>query len=280
MELLSNFICKGNIKFIFSLKIFTFILLIWVYNPQNDIFIPGKSLQKGHYSDETLYVTFNRLLAKNEMQRKLYHDRTKQYITYDIGNKIAKHNTYTKTAYANLKKREFDVLDSYMKNYKSRHSKKKGLAKLDCYFEKKVFDKIEYMNELAKNMQKDKKYLKKVIIQEHSILIFYTLLPLLGLIYPVLLGKIFGYGPLLGLCDKTTGHSQQCNKSHMTQTEYDSAFFTNTVISLSIIIITICVIIYIFIKIIKYEKLKAGKGKMNFKEYCRFCKGLFYNKKN
>ncbi|KMZ96437.1 hypothetical protein PVNG_06145, partial [Plasmodium vivax North Korean] len=34
-------------------------------------------------------------------------------------------------------------------------------------------------------------------------------------------------------------------------------------------------ILYIFIKVVKYEKLKAGKGKMNRKEYICFCKEVF-----
>ncbi|KMZ96076.1 hypothetical protein PVNG_06373 [Plasmodium vivax North Korean] len=184
------------------------------------------------------------------------------------------------STYGNIKNRDSIKLKLYKTGYKHRYAKKKGLSKLDCYYEKKIFDKIDYINEIRKRMKNDKKSLKKMIIKEHSILLFYTLLPLFGLPFPVLLGNLFGDNPLIQLCNGGTGHTASCNNTHMTQTQYDLAFCTNAVISLSISIITICVIIYIFIKFIKYEKLKAGKGKMNFKEYCRFCKDIFYNKTN
>ncbi|KMZ85849.1 hypothetical protein PVBG_01359, partial [Plasmodium vivax Brazil I] len=39
-------------------------------------------------------------------------------------------------------------------------------------------------------------------------------------------------------------------------------------------VIVSCVVLYIFIKFIKYNKLKAGRGKMTLKEYYHFTKGL------
>ncbi|KMZ82836.1 hypothetical protein PVIIG_03651 [Plasmodium vivax India VII] len=263
MEVLKNSYFKENIKFPFFLKIYTFILLIWVYNPQNDMFIPGKSLQKRNNSDDSLYVTFNRLLAKNEIPKKLYHERTKDYTPYDIGNKGAKNNRYTKSTYANLKEREFDVLDSYKKNYKSRYSKKKGLAKLDCYYEKKIFDRIDNMYELAeKSRIARKSFIKKILIKYFIKFILFALLPFSGLLFPILCGADDGKDAIIPL---TTGPSG------------DAIYYLNWIISYGLLIIVISVIIYAFIKVIKYEGLKAGKGKMDRKAYYNICKDVFMN---
>ncbi|KNA02260.1 hypothetical protein PVNG_04491 [Plasmodium vivax North Korean] len=233
MEALKNFNFKENIKFSFFLKTFTFILLIWVYYPQKDMFLFRKTLKKRHNSYETVHVIFNRLLTKNEMQKKLYHDSTKDYTPYDIGNKKDKNNIHTKSTYSHSKSRKFDHLDNYKKNYGSRHSKKKGLAKLDSYYEKKIFDKIDYMYEHAEKSQIAKKSIINKKLSKYVIkFLLFALLPFLGLIYPILCGA-----------DKEG----------------------KAIIPLSTD------------SFIKYEGLKAGKGKMNKKEYFNICKNVFMN---
>ncbi|KMZ95496.1 hypothetical protein PVMG_05803 [Plasmodium vivax Mauritania I] len=282
MEVLKNSYFKENIKFPFFLKIYTFILLIWVYNPQNDMFIPGKSLQKRNNSDDSLYVTFNRLLAKNEIPKKLYHERTKDYTPYDIGNKGAKNNRYTKSTYANLKEREFDVLDSYKKNYKSRYSKKKGLAKLDCYYEKKIFDRIDNMYELAeKSRIARKSFIKKILIKYFIKFILFALLPFSGLLFPILCSAENGQNSIIplstGTCSSSGGADCAEGLIHISKQTGDVIYYSNWIISYALLIIVISVIIYTFIKVIKYEGLKAGKGKMNRKVYFNICKDVFIN---
>ncbi|SCA81860.1 Plasmodium exported protein, unknown function [Plasmodium vivax] len=287
MLVLRNFNFMENIKFPFFLKIFTFILLICVYYLQNDMIIPGQSLQKRHNSDEPLNVIFNRLLAKNELQRKLYHDRTKGYTPYDVDNMRSKNNTYTQSTYAHIKKRDFDVLDTYKKNYKSRYSKKKGLAKLDCYFEKKIFDQIDYIYGLAGKWQKDKNSFKKKLLKKYGILFLLTaLVPLLGLIYPSLLigetakDRIFRWCGWSGTGHNTT--NLPCSKGGLYHYSPDiiyGLYDLNAVLFHLINIISFSFIIYTFLKVVKYEKMKAGKGKMNKKEYIDFCKDVFNMKK-
>ncbi|KMZ76823.1 hypothetical protein PVIIG_05699 [Plasmodium vivax India VII] len=287
MLVLRNFNFKENIKFPFFLKTFTFILLICVYYLQNDMLIPGQSIQKRHNSDENFYVTFNRLLAKNELQRQLYHDRTNDYTRYDIGNKRSKNNTYTQSTYAHIKKRDFDILDTYKKNYKSRYSKKKGLAKLDCYFEKKLFDQIDYINGLAEKWQKDKNSFKKKILKKYGIyFLLFALVPMLGFIYPSLLwgdtakDRIFKWCGWYGKYHKLD--QLPCSKGGLYHYSSDiiyGLYYFNIVLFHLFNIISFSFIIYTFLKVIKYEKMKEGKGKMNKKEYIDFCKDVFNMKK-
>ncbi|KMZ94921.1 hypothetical protein PVMG_05532 [Plasmodium vivax Mauritania I] len=44
-------------------------------------------------------------------------------------------------------------------------------------------------------------------------------------------------------------------------------------------LIVLFIIIYLFVKVIKYKKLKAGNGKINRKENISFCIDLLKNKK-
>ncbi|VUZ99793.1 Plasmodium exported protein, unknown function [Plasmodium vivax] len=282
MEELKNLNFKENIKFSFFLKTFTFILLIWVYYPQKDMFISRKTLKKRHNSYETVHVIFNRLLTKNEIQKKLYHDITKDYTPHGIGNKKDKTNIHTKSTYSHSNSRKFDHLDNYKKSYKSRHSKKKGLAKLDSYYEKKIFDKIDYIYELAEKSQIAKKSFIKKILSKYVIkFILFALLPFLGLLYRILCGSSDRENAVIPLsidnCPSADGSPCAKKLIHISQQTSDAIYYLNSIISYALLIIVISVIIYTFIKVIKYEGLKAGKGKMNRKEYFNMCKDVFMN---
>ncbi|SCA59552.1 Protein of unknown function, putative [Plasmodium vivax] len=162
-----------------------------------------------------------------------------------------------------------------MKNYKKRYMKKKGLYKLDCYCENKVFGKFNHISDIAEKMEKNMKNSKKFFLKKYGIgLIIFALIPSLGLIYPILLGhKDLGDG-ILKLC--FTSHTG-CAKFHpgIEQKELEKLAEVPLAFSIITLVIFLLFIIYILVKVIKYEKIKSGKGKMNIKEYCRFCKDIF-----
>ncbi|KMZ88528.1 hypothetical protein PVBG_06133 [Plasmodium vivax Brazil I] len=196
-----------------------------------------------------------------------------------------------KPTYEYLKKGLND-LESYKKDYNSRYDKKKGLAKLDCYYEKKVFDKIDEIYELSRKVNNSKKALKKKMYKKFGYRhIFFSSLPLFGLILHVLFSE---NGPFKKYClsDCTSKHgknNEDIGKNH-DEAGYTLSSINDVTAQIIIILPTlffvtlsislITVTIYIFIKVIKYERLKSGKGKMNLKEYCRFCKDLINSKTN
>ncbi|SCA81859.1 Protein of unknown function, putative, partial [Plasmodium vivax] len=238
----------------------------------------SRSFGKKYKPDGPINLIFKRFLAKHDIKKDLTSSFLMEKSPYELGIKRTNIKENNISTYGNMMNRDSTKLKIYKTGYKRRHSKKKGLSKLDCYCEQKVFNKIDRIYELAEKFQNDKKSLKNKILKEYSILIFFILLPLLGLIFPILFGKIFGNDPLFELCN-TVGndHLNSCNKVHfyVDKWVYDTIDYSNKVIFPLLSIITICVIIYIFIKIIKYEKLKAGKGKMSIKENYRFCKDVF-----
>ncbi|SCA83515.1 Protein of unknown function, putative [Plasmodium vivax] len=164
-----------------------------------------------------------------------------------------------KSIYRNLNKNSSNHMYSYRKNFKNTYAKKKGLEKLDFYCEKKIFNNIDKIYKLAENRNYDKKSFKNIIVKKYGYkIIFFTLFSLLGLIVPILVWAEV----------KVLPDSLKC-VIHKLIPDINYAFFT---IYCTIFILTI---LYIFIKIVKYEKLKAGKGKMNRKEYICFCKEIF-----
>ncbi|KMZ94668.1 hypothetical protein PVMG_02557 [Plasmodium vivax Mauritania I] len=156
----------------------------------------------------------------------------------DKNYKTVKKNT---SIYGQLKKQGLNELDIYKKSFACKYSKKKGLTKLDCYCEKKIFDKLEGICSLAKNMKDDKKCFKKVC-KRYGI--------------PFGLSIIFVF--IVGIFNALDGCGLKCLISATKAA--DTLFYVGYTILLDILPITIfLVLIYIMIKVIKYDRLVEGK---------------------
>ncbi|KMZ92302.1 hypothetical protein PVMG_03657 [Plasmodium vivax Mauritania I] len=253
----------------------------------------GKSLEYMYKQQRTWKTEFNRLLARYEQLSGLESTKLRE--------KLSDRKPYTEksnvsgniSAYSHVKRNESNNIDVYMKNYKHRYGKKKGLSKLDCYYENKVFGKFNNICDIGKKMQYDEKRSKSFFVKKYGIgLILFALIPTLGLIFPILFGDFYKMPGIFGLCPSRNGEGSHFNDkgSHKNSGEYASCskkwIYDNEntinkfgeiscIFSFIMIAIVFLVLFYIFIKIIKYEKIKAGKGKMNVKEYYRFCKNVF-----
>ncbi|KNA02146.1 hypothetical protein PVNG_05911 [Plasmodium vivax North Korean] len=223
-------------------------------------------------------MNFRRSLAKHELKKNLDNSSLREKLP-DYRNLRGTKKEDTISSYGHLNSAGFNDLDNYMKGYNKRYSKKKGLEKLDCYCEKKVFDQIDYINKLAEQMQNNKKSYKKKIFSKFVFkFILLAFSPLLGLVFPILFGNDENGKPIIYWCKKSHDTGKICKfypVVHGTQEAYDAVTYMNYVIFYLLLTTVIFVIIYAFIKLIKYEKLKAGKGKMKAKEYYRFCKEFF-----
>ncbi|CAI7718313.1 Plasmodium exported protein, unknown function [Plasmodium vivax] len=280
MELFGNYNLNKSIKFLVLLKFFAYIYLTW--NPHNDMCANINSVEIKFKHDKTCNTIFYRLLAKHELKSDLYKTHVRQNYT-DYGmHKYIKNGAEKKSTYSQVKGKSLNELDAYKQGYKHRYSKKKGLAKLDCYYEKKIFDKIKYINDLSIKMKNKKKSFSIRILTKYSILfILFFLLPFLGLIFPILFGGDRGSRIInwCGIPDKYKSHkfddSNIENAWHITKNDLLPYAHLNIIISCILIIIVFFVIMYTFIKVIKYEKLKIGKGNMSSKVYYPFCRDVF-----
>ncbi|KMZ85853.1 hypothetical protein PVBG_03318 [Plasmodium vivax Brazil I] len=283
MILLSNCFLRKNIKFTGILKNVTFIFLMWTLHPNYDGDTFLKCLPCKLEQNNALNIIFSRLLAKHELQREVKYTDKREKLSHDSVDKRSG-NINNMPTYSQLNVKKKNNLDAYMNIYKKRYAKKKGFAKLDCYCEKKVFDKIHYVEKVAENLLNDEKRFRKFILKKYGIgLIIFALLPLLGFIVPFLFG---GESPPIKLChsecdqhqSEVTDKKKHVGISYKTILSKDSWYIIEKInivyVSLSIILF-LSVIIYALIKVIKYQRLKSGKEKMGLKEYCFFCKDVF-----
>ncbi|KMZ77135.1 hypothetical protein PVIIG_05345 [Plasmodium vivax India VII] len=240
----------------------------------------------------SLNMRNHRLLAKhvyqNEMPtRKLQYKASHNRDNYKLDKDIENYNTFQQ-----LKQGKSNNVDDYLKSYKNRYSKKRGLKKLDCYYENKVFNKYLHMRDIAEKMKNDKKR-SKFFLKKYGIGLFLlSLLPVIGLIHPILFGLGHSYPGILGACEE--GHIDTSTYAHkpgngdtdevstcIKKWIYDyrgSINYTGLaymLVSLIIVSIVLFVVIYVLVKLIKYQRLKAGRGKMNISQYYNFCKEIF-----
>ncbi|KMZ84001.1 hypothetical protein PVBG_06374 [Plasmodium vivax Brazil I] len=213
-----------------------------------------------HKLEGTYGKGLNRLLSKTESefgsdQYNIKDDTFEKYESNELENESEETSIFRR-----LKKNNSNYMYSYRKNFKNTYEKKKGLEKLDCYCEKKIFNNIDKIYKLAGNGNYDKKTFKNIIIKKYGYkIIFFSLFSLLGLIVPILVWAKVGVIPSTlknGILENLIP-------------DVNYAFF------IPYCTIFLLTIFYIFIKVVKYEKLKAGKGKMNRKEYICFCKKVF-----
>ncbi|KMZ96486.1 hypothetical protein PVNG_05839 [Plasmodium vivax North Korean] len=288
MEVWGSYNIRDSVKLVVLLKLLAYIFLIWIWYPNRDMYVFGYELVN-LYRHKNSNTVFTRLLAKHELPREFKSrkfrdklsdygmDRRRKIITEDI------------SSYSQLKKKGLNDFDLYMKNYKHRYAKKKGFSKLDCYCEKKVFDNIQRLYDIGEKLMNEKKSFTKYILKRYGIgYILIALMPALSFIYLILFG-VPGWGPgIFKLCreknhlgGQTKGHkplsADECDKVWLYKYRNLIKNFGDylKVFSIIMTIIVLIVVIYATIKVIKYERLKAGRGKLCAKEYCRFAKNVF-----
>ncbi|KMZ96375.1 hypothetical protein PVNG_06152 [Plasmodium vivax North Korean] len=167
--------------------------------------------------------------------------------------------------YENLKTAKPNNMESYLNSYKSRYSKKSGLKKLDCYYEKKLFSRIDKIEKIAKQKNFGKSRIKRIIYKKYSVpLILLSLIPLFALALPVYVIKIHKGSRLK--CDYTFDHeSLPLNKCKVTTVTHETCkynkiefYYLQYIFLFIFIVIVLSLIIYTYIKIMKYSRIKSG----------------------
>ncbi|KNA00883.1 hypothetical protein PVNG_06133 [Plasmodium vivax North Korean] len=277
MVQLSSKILGEKINLVALFKNFTFAFLTWRSLAYYDVGTFSKSIENINEHHKIWNTNCSRLLARHEQQRELKdtpfrHNLPDRNLPKNIRN-VSDHIP----TYSEVRRKASNNFDVYMKNYKDRYMKKKGLSKLDCYYENKLFSKFCHIRDISERMQNDKKRWKKLFLKKYGIcLIIFSLIPALGLIFHILFG-IDGMPGIYGLCrgghfktvDGVTTHKEKLkdgsvcprkrfydSKDTLTKFEYVNFIFT-----LIAITIVVFVVFYILIKVIKYENIKSGKGK-------------------
>ncbi|CAI7718390.1 Tumour-associated protein/Protein of unknown function, putative [Plasmodium vivax] len=259
MAIIKNIFIKEIFNMVVILKIYMFLLLSWIFTFFNDTCYTCENVKSDHKFDGIYGIGVHRLLSKTELEFGLEQNNIKEDLSNNYEINELENESEDRSIYRSLKRNSSNHMYSYKKNLKNTYAKKRGLEKLDCYCEKKIFMNLDKLHKLFKNANYDKKTCKNVIHRKYGYkIILSSLFSLLGLIVPILVWANVELNFL-----KSMTHL----KTLIPDLNY--AFF------IPYCTILISTFLYIFIKVVKYEKLKAGRGKMNRKEYICFCKEIF-----
>ncbi|VVA00397.1 Plasmodium exported protein, unknown function [Plasmodium vivax] len=244
-------------------KIFTLFLLAWICHYCNDLYLKNNKFNESHKAYGILGRKNYRLLAKNELANKNVHVHLLDKASNYRDNRRMKNGAENITIYKQLGKNNLNKLELYRNDYKKRYNKKSGLAKLECYCEKKVFDKFDHICSLEENIKNGKKHLIKKLYKSYGLpIVLLSLFSLIGIIIPIL-DKCYNMHPWLS-CG-INENDQDKHKDCITKLNYICG--TNCVLFMPFYIILLSTSIYLFLKFLKYKRLKSGKTKMNNTSY-------------
>ncbi|CAI7721645.1 Plasmodium exported protein, unknown function [Plasmodium vivax] len=144
-----------------------------------------KSLECGSKIDICFGRNTNRILATHRDESESQRIRLQNKSNDNVYKHKLSYGNESSNIYGHLKQDKLNNVDTYLKSYKSRYAKKKGLKKFDCYYEKKLFSSI---NKLEKHMKKNnlsKNRIKGVIFLKYGLpFILLSLLPILSRAVP------------------------------------------------------------------------------------------------
>ncbi|KMZ82380.1 hypothetical protein PVIIG_06294 [Plasmodium vivax India VII] len=268
---------KHKVKFLVFIKILIFIILSCTYHYNQDENSLSKTLENGNKVNITLVMRTHRLLAKYLHQNEIPTSGLQNKVSYNRDNFKLEKGKRNNITYVELKQGRSNHFDEYLKSYKNRYSNKRGLKKLDCYFENKLFNNVDYIQKIGESLQNDKKSFIKKIFKIYRIrLMLLFLLPLLGLIFPMTIHGLYGGGKYI-----TSNYSKYFGKTingrpegklhpfdghtfaSITTKTYRSLEALNYIFVCSLLIIVLIGFVYTYRKLKKYRKLKVGKGKIS-----------------
>ncbi|VVA00156.1 Plasmodium exported protein, unknown function [Plasmodium vivax] len=252
-------------------RIATFMILSCMLFYHNDMNVSSKSLENGRKIDKSLDIRAYRLLAKYSDKSEFQRSRLQNEANDDRYNHKLRNEKVNNNTYEHLKHDRLNNVDTYLKGYKSRYAKKKGLKRFDCYYEKKIFNSINKIEKMVEHKNINKKNLKKLLYKKYGIpFIMISLIPLLGLIIPITFYKDIHLDSdpktCLDLFKKKPDDSKpyirmikiyhrDCNLLPIECEIINRSFFAFLALGI------ISFIIYTYIKLQKYRRIKAGMFK-------------------
>ncbi|KMZ89650.1 hypothetical protein PVMG_05935 [Plasmodium vivax Mauritania I] len=237
MAIIKNNHMNHNTNSIFFTKIVTFIILSWIYQCTKYENMLSKTLENGNKHDISLDIRTHRILAKHEYQNEVPTRGLQNKVSYNRDNFKLVNDKGNNNTFEQLKQSRTNYMDDYLKSYKKRYSKKRGLKKLDCYYEKVLFNKF---NKIKKHVEHKNSTLK---------------------IPELLIKKV--HGDDFSKCNYNgTVSSNTFNKDSLKHDACEKVDIKDPYLKYIYLFITIFIIlafiIYTYIKILKYDRIRAG----------------------
>ncbi|SCA81721.1 Protein of unknown function, putative, partial [Plasmodium vivax] len=152
--------------------------------------VPSKTIENGNKVNISLDIRAHRLLAKHVYEREMPTRGLQNKVSYNRDNFKLVNDKGNNNTFEQLKQSRTNYMDDYLKSYKKRYSKKRGLKKLDCYYERVLFNKFNKIKKLVERKNSSKSKIVSIICSKYGLpLILLSLLPILALKIPELLIK-------------------------------------------------------------------------------------------
>ncbi|SCA83365.1 Protein of unknown function, putative, partial [Plasmodium vivax] len=136
------------------------------------------------YNDGSTWKLRNNRLLKNDGPKSETGENSKSdNITLPGEQNILKDNTGSPEIYAKINKDTTNSMYAYIKKLEQGYHNKKGLKRLDCLYEKKLFNEMYKLDKIAGNMKSKNSYFKKVILKRYGLRFFiFSLVILFGIV--------------------------------------------------------------------------------------------------
>ncbi|KMZ77128.1 hypothetical protein PVIIG_05338 [Plasmodium vivax India VII] len=154
MLFLNNTRMRNKLYLTFFYNIVSIILLSRISHRGNEISHLNKYLNIKYNDGSTWKLRNNRLLKNDGPKSETGENSKSDNITLPGEQNILKDNTGSPEIYAKINKDTTNSMYAYIKKLEQGYHNKKGLKRLDCLYEKKLFNEMYKLDKIAGNMKK------------------------------------------------------------------------------------------------------------------------------
>ncbi|SCA81754.1 Plasmodium exported protein, unknown function, partial [Plasmodium vivax] len=211
------------------------------------------------YNDGSTWKLRNNRLLKNDGPKSETGENSKSdNITLPGEQNILKDNTGSPEIYAKINKDTTNSMYAYIKKLEQGYHNKKGLKRLDCLYEKKLFNEMYKLDKIAGNMKSKNSYFKKVIWKRYGLRFIVFLIVILFGITSSILCNFGGEESGNIKCDTpiTTGSNTGNGPCSICKYIHNIILGSNGIIYFPLVIAFFSFIIYTMSKVRKYRRLK------------------------
>ncbi|VUZ99550.1 Plasmodium exported protein, unknown function [Plasmodium vivax] len=233
----------NKLSLLYLFNTFTILFISCIRNNSNEVGVLDEYLNMDQPHKE-LYTRIERILANDildseieQREPQVIHEETRK------GNILNNHGGSTQIC-DNLNKNKPKNMYNHIKKLQYGYANKKGFKRLDCYYEMKIFEKMEKLEKCAKKMNISKKEIKRKFCNRHVLPIIIILLFLLV----IFVGLV-----VITYIRKDKGES----KSYENHEPFIPLLTSTCALYIPQLIVLFSSIIYIMKKVGKYSRIKS-----------------------
>ncbi|KNA01691.1 hypothetical protein PVNG_04717 [Plasmodium vivax North Korean] len=208
-----------------------------------------------YLKSNTWKVRNDRLLTNDDTHSEIEQSSVREYIKEPEEKNKLTDISESSEIHEKENKNTLNSMYTYIKKLERGYTNKKGLKRLDCLYEKRLFDEMYKLDKIAGHMKSKNRYIKKIIWKRYGLRFVIFLLVILFEV-GICIWYYFGNNSDFTKSCKT-GESSLCKACKFVR---EIIFPSNYVLYIPLIISFLSFIIYILSKVRKYKRLKKRYG--------------------